>query len=271
MTTTQIDMNAVKDRQRRTWGSGDYAAVAARIVLIAEQLAEAADLRAGETVLDVATGSGNAALAAARRGCVVTGIDYVGGLLDRGRERAAAEGLEVAYLEGDAEDMPFADTSFDSVLSCLGVMFTPDQERAASELVRVCRPGGKIALASWTPSSFVGDIFRTVSAHIPPPAGLKPPGLWGTEERLRELFGDDVSELETSEQRFVFRFRSPEDFAGFFGANYGPVLKALDALDDAGREQLHRDLVELARRHDSTPGESVAIGSEYLVAVAIRR
>jgi SAM-dependent methyltransferase len=267
----QPDLTAVKHRQQQTWASGDYGAVAARIVVMAERLVEAADLLAGDRVLDVATGTGNAALAAARCDCAVTGIDYVPGLLERGRARAAAEGLEVAFAEGDAEHLAFPDASFDAVLSCLGVMFTPDQERAAAELVRVCRPGGTIALANWTPSSFVGGIFRTVSKHIPPPAGVRPPGLWGTEERLRELLGGAVSQLEIKERTFVFRFRSLDDFVRFFRGNYGPVHKAFAALDEAGRERLHHDLVALAREHDREPGPTVAMASEYLEVVAVRR
>jgi SAM-dependent methyltransferase len=267
----QPDLTAVKHRQQQTWASGDYGAVAARIVVMAERLVEAADLLAGDRVLDVATGTGNAALAAARCDCEVTGIDYVPGLLERGRARAAAEGLEVAFAEGDAEHLAFPDASFDAVLSCLGVMFTPDQERAAAELVRVCRPGGTIALANWTPSSFVGGIFRTVSKHIPPPAGVRPPGLWGTEERLRELLGGAVSQLEIKERTFVFRFRSLDDFVRFFRGNYGPVHKAFAALDEAGRERLHHDLVALAREHDREPGPTVAMASEYLEVVAVRR
>jgi SAM-dependent methyltransferase len=270
-TTPAPDLVAVKHRQRQTWESGDYAAVAARIVLIAEQLADAADLPAGATVLDVATGSGNAALAAARCGCEVTGVDYVPELLERGRARAAAEGLQVRFLEGDAERLPFPDASFDAVLSCLGVMFTPDQERAAAELLRVCRPGGTIALANWTPSSFVGEMFRTVSRHVPPPAGVRPPGQWGTRERLAELLGAGVSRLTATEREFIFRFRSPDDFADFFRANYGPVHKAFEALDEAGRQRLHDDLTALARRHDRSPEPSVAMASGYLEVVATRR
>jgi ubiquinone/menaquinone biosynthesis C-methylase UbiE len=180
-----LDLSAVRDRQRLTWASAAYGAVAALIVPMAERLVDAADLRAGDTVLDVATGTGNAALAAARCGCDVTGLDYVPALLERGRARALAEGLSVTFGEGDAESLPYPDDRFDAVLSCVGVMFTPDQERAAAELVRVCRSRGKIALANWTPTGFIGGMFRTISKHVPPPAGLKQPGLWGTEQRLR--------------------------------------------------------------------------------------
>jgi ubiquinone/menaquinone biosynthesis C-methylase UbiE len=265
------DFAAIKLRQQATWGSGDYAAVASRIVLIAEQLVDSADLPAGGRVLDVATGTGNAALAAARSGVAVTGLDYVPELLARGRVRAAADGLDIEFVEGDAEDLPFADASFDGVLSCLGVMFTPDQDRAAAELLRVCRPGGTIALASWTPSSFIGEMLRTVGAHVPSPAGIRSPLVWGTESRLADLFGDGDSGLTATSRTFVFRFPSAEEFVRFFRDNYGPVHRAFAALDEAGREGLWAELVDLAVRHDRRAGSSVAIPSEYLEAAAIRR
>src|SRR5262245_24826429 len=272
-TTTQTappDLAAVKARQQQMWASGDYAAVAARIVPMAEHLAEAAGLRPGDRVLDVATGSGNAALAAARYGCEVTGVDYVPGLLERARARAAAEGLEIAFAEGDAEDLAFPDASFDAVLSCLGVMFAPDQERAAAELVRVCRHGGTIGLVNWTPSGFVGQLLKTVARHVPPPAGVRPPAQWGTEERLRELLGDAVSRLEVTPRSYVWRFRSPEEFAGFFKDRYGPTRKAFEALDAAGQRRLWDDLVALARDHDTEEGLTVAMAAEYLEVVATR-
>jgi SAM-dependent methyltransferase len=267
----QPDLAAVKQRQQQTWASADYAAVAARIVPMAEGLAQNAALRAGDRVLDVATGSGNAALAAARCGCEVTGIDYVPALLERARARAAAEGLEVEFAEGDAEHLAFPDASFDAVLSCLGVMFTPDQERAAAELVRVCKPGGTIGLVNWTPAGFIGQLLRTVGKHVPPPAGVRPPPQWGTEERLGELLGDAVSRLDIQRRTFVFRFRSPDDFATFFRDNYGPVHKAFGALDEPGRERLYDDLTALAREHDREEGPSVAMPAEYLEVVATRR
>jgi SAM-dependent methyltransferase len=266
----QPDLAAVKQRQQQTWASADYAAVAALIVPMAEGLAQNAGLRAGDRVLDVATGSGNAALAAARCGCEVTGIDYVPALLERARARAAAEGLEIEFAEGDAEHLAFPDASFDAVLSCLGVMFTPDQERAAAELVRVCRPGGTIGLVNWTPAGFIGQLLRTVGKHVPPPAGVRPPPLWGTEERLRELLGDAVSRLDIQRRTFVFRFRSPDDFATFFRDNYGPVHKAFGALDKPGRERFYDDLTALAREHDREEGPSVALPAEYLEVVATR-
>jgi SAM-dependent methyltransferase len=239
-------------------------------VPMAEHLAEAAGLRPGDRVLDVATGSGNAALAAARYGAEVTGVDYVPGLLERARARAAAEGLEITFAEGDAEDLAFPDASFDVVLSCLGVMFAPDQERAAAELVRVCRPGGTIGLVNWTPGGFVGQLLKTVSRHVPPPAGVRPPSLWGTEERLRELLGDAVSRLEVTRRTYVWRFRSPEEFAGFFKDRYSPTHKAFEALDEAGKARLWDDLTVLAREHDSEEGLTVAMAAEYLEVVATR-
>jgi SAM-dependent methyltransferase len=267
----QPDLAAVKQRQQQTWASADYSAVAAMIVPMAEGLAQAAGLRAGERVLDVATGSGNAALAAARCGCQVTGIDYVPGLLERARARAAAEGLEIEFAEGDAEDLAFPDASFDAVLSCLGVMFTPRQEQAAAELGRVCKPGGTLGLVNWTPTGFIGQLLRTVGKHVPPPAGVRPPTQWGTEERLGELLGDAVSKLEVQRRSFVFRFRSPDEFATFFRDNYGPVHKAFGALDEPGRERFYADLTALAREHDQEVGPSVAMPAEYLEVVATRR
>jgi SAM-dependent methyltransferase len=268
--TQQPDLAAVKARQRKTWASGDYSAVAALIVPMAEKLVDTADLQAGQRVLDVACGSGNAALAAARCGCEVTGIDYVPELLERGRARAAAEGLPVEFAEGDAEDLRFPDGAFDAVLSVVGVMFTPDQERAAAELARVCRPGGTIAVANWTPTSFIGQIFRTVTRYVPAPAGVRPPGLWGTEERLRELLGPAVSRLEVTPRQFVFRFRSPDEFVDLFRTTYGPVHKAFLALDEPDRERLHAELAALVTQFDRGPGPSVAMPSDYLEAVAVR-
>jgi SAM-dependent methyltransferase len=268
---THIDLTAIKERQRWTWASGDYSAIAARIVPMAERLVESARLRAGDAVLDVATGTGNAAIAAARCGCEVTGVDYVDALLERGRERAAAEGLSVTFTEGDAEALPYPDASFDAVLSCVGVMFTPDHEQAAAELVRVCRRGGTIALANWTPTGFVGAMFRTVSAHVPPPAGLRPPGLWGTEGHLRELLGTEVVDLTLTRREFVFRFRSPTEFVEMFRVFYGPVRKAFDALDEPGRDRLSLELAALADEHDRERGRSIALPSEYIEAIATVR
>jgi SAM-dependent methyltransferase len=269
--TTSPDLTAVKAKQRKMWASGDYSAVAARIAVMAEDMVQAAGLRAGERVLDVATGSGNAAIAAARNGCVVTGTDYVPELLERARARAAAEGLAVTFAEADAEDLPYGDGEFDAVTSSLGVMFAPDQERAAAELTRVCRPGGTIAMVNWTPTGFIGGLLRTVAKHVPPPPGVRPPTLWGTEERLGELLGDAVSDLRVTRREFVWRFRSAEDFTRFFLDNYGPTLKAYEALDEQGKQRLFDDLTALANEFDQEPGPSVAMPAEYVEVVATRR
>ena len=268
---TKPDLAAVKQRQQQAWASGDFAVVAARIVLTAEQLVDSADLHAGWHVLDVATGSGNAAIAAARLGCSAVGVDYVPSLLDRGRRRAAAESLDVVFMEGDAEELPFPEASFDAVTSVFGAMFAPDHARTAAELARVCRPGGRIALASWTPEGFIGDLFRTTAKHVPPPAGVSSPMLWGTEAHLRHLFGEEISSLELTERTFTFRFPSAEHFVTFFRLWYGPTLKAFAALGDAGREALEADLTELARRHDRLETDALAIPATYLEAIAERR
>ena len=264
------DLAAIKKRQQATWASGDFSVVAARIVLVAEHLCDTADLQAGWYVLDVATGSGNAAIAAARHGCTAVGVDYVPALLERGRRRAAAEGLQVALVEGDAESLPFADASFDGVTSVFGAMFAPDHARAASEISRVCRPGGTIALASWTPDGFIGDLFHTVGAHVAPPAGVQSPMLWGTESHLRTLFGRGIENLEVTERTFTFRFPSAEHFVSFFRLWYGPTLKAFAALDDAARCALEADMVELVRRHDRLGTHAVAVPATYTEAVATR-
>jgi len=268
--TTTIDVAAIKQRQQQTWAAGDFSAVAARIVIVAEHLTDTADLHAGWRVLDVATGSGNAAIAAARHGSDVVGVDYVPALLERGRVRAAAEGLDVDLIEGDAEALPFPDASFDAVISVFGVMFAPDQKRAAEELLRVTRPGGTIALASWTPTGFIGEMFRTVGAHVTPPAGLDSPMLWGTEPRLRELLGHGIESLDVHERIYTFRSPSAQAFVDFFRAWYGPTAKAFAALDDQGRDALEADLVALAESHNRLAGGAIAIPAAYTEAVAIR-
>jgi SAM-dependent methyltransferase len=268
--TPALDLDALKARQQAMWASGDFSAVAARIVSVAEQLCDAADLHAGWRVLDVATGSGNAALAAARRGAEAVGIDYVPALVEHGRRRAGVEGVDVTLLDGDAEALPFPDASFDAVTSVFGVMFAPDQGRAAAELMRVCRPGGTIALASWTPSGFIGEMFRTTAAHVPPLAGAPSPFRWGVEEGLADLLDGGVSSLEVSERVYTFRFRSAEDFVGFFRTWYGPTLRAFEGLDADGQHALEAALVQLARHHDRGPDGSLAIDATYLEAIAIR-
>lgn len=265
------DLAAIKQRQQQTWSAGDYAEVGATLQIIAEDICEAVDLRSGQRVLDVATGSGNTALAAARRFAEVIGVDYVPSLLDRARVRAEAEGLPVEFLDGDAEDLAFFEGSFDVVLSTLGVMFAPNHVASARELVRVCRPGGRIGLANWTPEGFIGGMFRTIGRHVPPPAGLQSPLLWGNEDHLRELFAEDVTSLTVERRHFNFRYRSAEHMLHFFRSYYGPMRKAFEALDDAGQEALARDLIDLmAQNNRSTDGDLV-VPSEYLEVVAIRR
>ncbi len=234
-------------------------------------LCDTADLHAGWRVLDVATGTGNGAIAAARLGCTAVGVDYVPALLERGRGRAAAESLDVELLEGDAESLPFPDASFDAVTSVFGCMFAPDHAQAAAELLRVCRPGGTIALASWTPQGFIGELFQTVGAHVPPPAGVPSPMLWGTEGHLHKLFGERIAWLEVAEQTFTFRFRSAEEFVSFFRTWYGPTLKAFAALEGSARDALESDLVALARRFDRLGRDAVAIPATYTEAVAHAR
>ena len=269
-TQPQPDLMAVKSRQQATWSSGDYAVIGTTLSITGEMLCEAVELRPGQRVLDVAAGNGNATLAAARRWADVTSTDYVPALLERGRARAAAERLPVTFREADAEDLPFADSSFDVVLSVFGVMFTPNQEQAAQELLRVCRPGGTIGLASWTPEGFIGQVFRTIGKYVPPPAGVKSPALWGTEQRLGELFGAGISELTVNRRLFVFRYRSAEHLLYVFRTYYGPMLKAFAALDAAGQAGLAHDLTELLERFNQGGSETLAVPSEYLEVVATR-
>jgi ubiquinone/menaquinone biosynthesis C-methylase UbiE len=264
------DFSAVKQRQQATWASGDYQMIATQIQIVSELLIEALDVHSTERVLDVATGSGNAAIAAARCGADVIGIDYVPALLERGRLRAEAEGVQIELVEGDAEAIPFVDRSFDAVLSVFGSMFAPNQQKAASELARVCRPGGRIGLATWTPDGFIGEMLKVVTAHVPPPAGVASPLLWGTESHLQELFGDTISELRTTERIFTFRFRSAEEFVAYFRTYYGPTLKAFEAAGAAGSDDLFADLVALVGRYAGTTSGPVAIPSAWLETVATR-
>ena len=264
-----VDFSALKQRQRAMWSSGDFAVIGTTLQWAGESLCEAADLQAGSRVLDVACGHGNAALAAARRFCTVTGLDYVPALLERAAERARAERAEIEFVEGDAEALPFADASFDAVLSTYGVMFAPDQARAASELVRVTRPGGKVALANWTPEGFIGGLLVTVSKHVPPAPGVASPIYWGTEARLRELF-PRVHKIQVARRNFVFRYRSAAHFIDIFRRFYGPTHKAFAALDTA-KQALTSDLSELIGTF-RTPSrvEAVAIPAEYLEVVIER-
>jgi SAM-dependent methyltransferase len=261
-----MDIATIKQRQQAAWSTGDYSAVGARIYITSELLAEAVDLRAGERVLDVATGSGNAALAAARRFCQVTGIDYVPALLERARQRAQAEGLEVTFQEGDAEALPFPDDSFDVVLSACGAMFAPDQERTASELLRVLRPGGRIGMVNWTPDSYVGALFKAIGSHLPPPPGVRPPAQWGSEERLRELFGPEVT-ISAPKRSFLWRFPSAEHQVEFFATFYGPAAKTLDALGPDRAGALRADMLDVVRRFDVSDDATLVLRMDYLEAV----
>ena len=272
MTTQEApDLTAIKEKQQKTWASGDYAVVGNSLVIMGEQLNEAVDLRAGQKVLDVATGSGNTAISAARRYGDVTGLDYVPGLIEQARRRAEAEGMEITFEVGDAENLPYPDASFDVALSTVGVMFAPDQEKTSGELLRVTRPGGKIGLANWTPDGFIGNMFKTVGKHVPPPAGIKPPPLWGTVERLEELFGKGVSSLTSTRRTYVFRYLSAEHLIETFRTYYGPVHKAFEALDAAGQDAFAKDLEELIHAWNASGDATVVVPSDYLEVVAVRR
>ncbi len=264
------DLAEIKKRQQRAWASGDYAMFGVTLLIMSELLCEAVDLRPGQRILDVATGSGNTALAAARRFCEVTGVDRDPALLEDGRKRASAEGFQIDFRQGDAENLPFSDASFDFVLSTIGAMFAPDQEKAASELLRVCRLGGKIGLANWTPDGFIGQMFRVTSGYAPPPPGLKPPVLWGTEERLRDLFGDGVASLRAERRAFVFRYRSFDHWLEVFRTYYGPVTKAFGSLDADRQEAYAADLRSLVAQLNRSGDETMAVPSEYLEVVAVK-
>lgn len=266
-----VDFAAIKARQQATWSAGDYAEVGTRLQIVGESLCEAVDLRAGSRVLDVASGNGNAALAAARRWCEVVATDYVPALLERASQRARADRLPIEFREADAENLPFADASFDAVLSTFGVMFTPDQERAAQEMLRVCRPGGKIGLANWTPEGFIGQLFRTIGKYLPPAAGLKSPALWGTEVRLAELFGAGAAAIESRPRHYVFRFRSPAHWLEVFRTYYGPVHKAFAALDAEKQAALASDLTALMERSNRSGDATLVLPGEYAEVVVTRR
>jgi len=267
----QVDFGAIKQRQHATWASGNYAIVGTTLQIVGEHLAEAVDLRAGEQVLDVAAGNGNATLAAARRFAHVTSTDYVPELLEKGAERARANGLDVRFQEADAEDLPFADGTFDVALSTFGVMFAPDQARAARELSRVVRSGGRIGLASWTPEGFIGDLFRLIASYVPPPAGLQSPMLWGTEPRIVELFGPDAADIRCERRRFNFRYQSPAHWIEVFRNFYGPTYKVYSALDADRQASLSQDIGTLLERLNVGGARSLVVPSEYLEVVITRK
>ena len=267
----QPDLAAIKQRQQVAWSSGDYAIVGTTLQIVGEELCEALDLRPGSKVLDVAAGNGNVTLAAARRWCEVTSTDYVPELLERGRERAEAERLIVDFQQADAEALPFPDASFDVVVSTFGVMFTADQDKAAAELIRVCKSGGKIGLANWTPDGFIGRLFKTLGKHLPPPAGVKSPALWGTRARIDEMFGEQASRIHTAPRMFVFRYRSPRHWLDVFKTFYGPMLKAFAALDARAQAALSDDLLALADELNRAGDGTMAAPSEYLEVVITKR
>ena len=267
----QPDYAAIKARQQAAWASGDFAIIGVTLQIVGETLAEMADIRAGETVIDVAAGNGNATLAAAHRCARVTSTDYVPALLDKGRARAAAEGLEIDFRVADAENLPYGDGSFDVAMSTFGVMFAPDHARSSGELLRVVRDGGRIALSSWTPDSFVGQLFKVIGKAVPPPPGVMSPLLWGTEAYLGELFGEAAADIRTARRQYSFRYTSAAHWLQVFRDFYGPVNKAFGALDGHGQALLERDIVELLERHNTADGASLVVPSEYLDAVIAKR
>ena len=277
MTTTAVrqtatpELVALKSRQQVAWSSGNYAVVGTTLQIVGEQLCEAMDLRAGSKVLDVAAGNGMISLAAARRWCDVTSTDYVPALLESGRARATANGLSIRFMEADAESLPFDDASFDAVVSTFGVMFAPNQAQAASEMMRVCKRGGRIGLANWTPDGFIGQVFKTLGKYLPPPAGAKSPALWGTRAALNEMFGSQASSIKAEPRFFNFRYKSAEHFLDVFKTYYGPVLKAFAALDAAAQQDLHNDLYALIVRMNKSGDATMVVPSEYLEVVITRK
>ena len=265
------NFTAIKQKQQATWASGDYATVGTTLQIVGESLAEAVDVRADEHVLDVAAGNGNATLAAARRFAHVTSTDYVPALLDKGRARAQAEGLAVRFQEADVEELPFPDGSFDVVLSTFGAMFAPDHARTAGEMMRVLRPGGRLGMANWTPESFIGQLFRTIGAHVSPPAGVKPPPLWGNEAYLNDLFGAFASQIRCERRIFKFRYRSAAHWVQVFRDTYGPTHKAFLALNAEGQQALERDLLGLLAQMNTAGPSSLVVPSEYLEIVITKR
>jgi SAM-dependent methyltransferase len=268
--TPSVDLAAAKARQQIAWSTGNYAVVGTTLQIVGESLCEALDLRSGARVLDVAAGNGNASLAAARRFCAVTSTDYVGSLLDAGRVRAQAEGHSIHFQEADAENLPFDAASFDAVLSTFGVMFTPNQEQAARELARVCKPGGRIGLANWTPAGFIGEVFKLIGKHVPPAPGMKSAALWGTPERLRELFGAEVEAIRTTPREFMFRYRSPQHWIDVFRTYYGPMNKTYAALDARQQERFTADLLALIERYNRSGDTTLVLPGEYLEVVVER-
>ena len=271
VTSTKTDFNAIKQRQQATWASGDFSVIGTTLQIVGELLTEAADVRAGERVLDVAAGNGNATLAAARRFASVTSTDYVPQLLEKGAARAKAEGLDIEFQVADAEALPFYDGTFDVALSTFGVMFTPEHAKAASELKRMVRSGGRIALANWTPGGFIGQLFKLIGAYIPAPAGLKSPALWGDEAYVRELFGAQAAAMSAMPRFFNFRYRAAAHWIQVFRDFYGPTHKAFAALDRAGQDALEKDITALLDRCNTAGSASLVVPAEYLEVVITRQ
>ena len=269
--TPKPDLTAMKTRSQAAWSSGDYAVVGSTLQIVGEELCEALDLRAGQKVLDIAAGNGNISLAAARRWCDVVSTDYVPALLENGRARAAADGLKIEFREADAEALPFADESFDVVVSTFGVMFTPDQDRAAAEMLRVCSSNGKIGLANWTPDGFIGQLFKTIGKHLPAPSGAKSPALWGTPARISEMFKTQSKSIACEQRDFVFRYRSAEHWLEVFKTFYGPILKAFAALDSARQTALERDLIALVGQFNRSHDMTMVVPSAYLEIIITRK
>ncbi|HVO87030.1 MAG TPA: class I SAM-dependent methyltransferase [Casimicrobiaceae bacterium] len=265
------DFDAIKTRQQATWAAGDFGVIGTRLQIVGETLCEAADVCAGERVLDVAAGNGNASLAAARRFAEVTSTDYVPALLDQARQRAQGDRLTLAFQVADVENLPFPDASFDVVLSTFGAMFAPNQHRTARELLRVTRPAGRIAMANWTPEGFLGDMFRVLSGFVPPPAGLASPMAWGSEPRIVEFFGPHVDAMRCQRRNFNFRFASAEHFIEIFRTYYGPTLKAFAALAPTEQEKLHAALADLLNRSNTARNGTLVVPAEYLEVVITRR
>ncbi|MEA2981569.1 MAG: hypothetical protein QOF09_3392 [Alphaproteobacteria bacterium] len=265
------DLAAIKTRQQAAWSSGDYAVIGSTLQIVGENLCEALDLRSGQTVLDVAAGNGNITLAAARRWCDVTSTDYVPALLENGHARAEAEGWSIRFKQSDAEALPFVDGGFDVVVSTFGVMFTANQDKAAAELVRVCKPGGKIGLANWTPEGFIGQLFKTLGKHMPPPAGVKSPALWGTRPRIDEFFKAQAASIETLPRKFMFRYRSAQHWMDVFKTYYGPLLKTFAALQPPAQQALHDDIMALIARMNVSGDGTMVVPSEYLEVIVIKR
>jgi SAM-dependent methyltransferase len=269
--TPAPDFAAIKQKQQATWASGDFAIIGVTLQIVGESLAEAVDIRAGERVLDVAAGNGNATLAAARRFADVTSTDYVPDLLEKGRVRALAEGLPVHFRIADAEALPFEGGSFDVALSTFGAMFTPDHTRPAKEMLRVVRNGGRIGLANWTPEGFIGQLFKVIGKYIAPPAGLKSPALWGTEEHIMELFGTQATAIRAVRKHFNFRFRSAAHWIQVFRDYYGPTNRAFAALNPLGQDALAKDITDLLNRRNVAGPSSLVVPSEYLEVVIDRK